>query len=237
LRGRIHAGPLIFQNCGMRGATLAQPPHATNCASRHQVCSVGRSARSKNAGCREPPCRLPIANPHGSVSRRSSSFPRRACARGLRSAFSLLPLKRGAERRKTQGFANPLGEHACRRVRGPCRDPSPFGAPPRRFRGALPHTPRVHACYSGLLFAFTRQSSSVLCSRVILPVKRIPRRPESPAGQPNPQAPSLLLINRGQPADAPQTSRTGEQIKNILQVSTPQFRIATGRPCKPDQLF
>ena len=114
------------------------------------------------------------------------------CARDLRSFFRVaLPVKRGAERRKAQGFARPLGpvrtalNTLARRIRVPLRSGTLAS---RRSTTAIFVGPCSTRLGPRLLSGHNGRPVVQLAPsfRVILPERRGPRRPESPAGQAEP---------------------------------------------------
>jgi hypothetical protein len=153
-------------------------------------------ARSKNAWARRwralahPTTRraIIVSSSDHQAARARSLVSAAGCAWDLPSAFSLLPLKRGAERRKAQGFANPLRrtrQRACSRsfartsrlsalhhgvFAGPC--PTHLG-PRLLFRATLRVHPAVQQC--ALL-------TGHLARKADPEAPREPSRPAEPAG-------------------------------------------------------
>jgi hypothetical protein len=145
---------------------------------------------------------------------RSRSLPRRACARGLRSSSALLSsLKRGAERRKAQGLARPhrplrTASTRLRSVSGSRCDGDPrlsalhhgvFVRPSPTHLG-----PRLRIRVTG---SFTRMVQQAPCARVLVPVRRGPRRPGSPASVAGRAGAVPASAKRRYPDWRPSTSR------------------------------
>ena len=153
-------------------------------------------------------------------------------ARSLRRFFFLAAPRsmRGAERRKAlvRKSAAPVARLAVgpapstegsRRSMTPTG--APFGAPPRCFREAWPHTPRAVLAIR-TTDAFIRMVQQAPCARVVVPVGRGPEAPRESGWMGRTRRHRSCFCQMVPTGWAPQTSRMTERIKNIWRESTPR---------------